>query len=368
MLPVRFAIIGCGRISNFHADPIIGLDGGALVAACDLLPDRRHEFGDKYSVPVYENYHTMLQQEQVDVVNILTPNGMHPAHAMDIMRRYRKHVVVEKPLALAWDDLDRMRSIADEAGVQIFPIYQNRYNKAVQKVRTDLLSGALGKVALGTVRLRWCRPQRYYDLSQWRGTWAMDGGTLVTQGIHFIDLLQYLLGDVQSVTARIATQLVNIEVEDTAVATLKFQSGALGVVEVTTTARPDIVYDENLEEASISILAENGMSILSGIAANLLSVYTLDIEAAEEHSEVYSHAYGTGHWPLLRDVIAQIQEDKPHPISFDEGIRAIRLLNAIYRSSEDNREVWLDEGVTSINLGRPDHKLSSQYTTFPEES
>ncbi len=361
MAPIRFAIIGCGRIANFHADPITDLPDAELVAVCDMIPERRQTFGQKYGVSMYANYHTMLRQEQVDVVCILTPNGMHPSHAMDIMRRYAKHVVVEKPLALAWADLGRMKAVADGAGVKIFPIYQNRYNKAVQKVRSDLLSGAFGKIALGTVRLRWCRPQRYYDRDSWRGTWAMDGGTLVTQGIHCIDLLQYLLGDVELVTARTATQLVNVEVEDTAVATLKFKNGALGAIEVTTTARPDDV------EASISILAENGMAILTGIASNLLSVFTLDPEAAAAHSEDFPHAYGTGHWSLLRDVVAEIRENKTHPISFEEGVRAIRLLNAIYRSAEDNREVYLDEGVTSRNLGRPDPELLDLYTTPPEE-
>ena len=194
----------------------------------------------------------------------------------------------------------------------------------------------------------------------------MDGGTLVTQGIHFLDLLQYLLGDVKSVVANIATQLVDVEVEDTAVVILKFESGALGAIEVTTAARPDIVYEEQLEEASISILSEHGMSVITGIAANVLSMYTSDPEAAELHSEDFNHAYGTGHIPLLKDVVADIREGIPHPISFEDGVSAIRLLNAIYRSAEDNREVYLHEEVTSRRLGQPDQDLSDQYTVFPE--
>tara|TARA_Y100001934_G_scaffold38047_1_gene44318 strand:- start:296 stop:1402 length:1107 start_codon:yes stop_codon:yes gene_type:complete len=367
MNTVRFAIIGCGRIANFHADPIVQMEDVELVAASDLILERRQAFNDKYHVPTYENYHTMLQQENIDVVCILTPNGMHPAHAIDVISRYQKHVVVEKPLALAWEDLGKMKKAADRAGVKIFPIYQNRYNKAVQKVRADLQSGHLGKVALGTVRQRWCRPQRYYDLSSWRGTWAMDGGALVTQGIHFIDLLQYLLGDVESVVANIATQLVDVEVEDTAVAILKFKTGALGAIEITTAARPNIVYENKLEEASISILSEYGMSIITGIAANELSTYTSDLEATEAHTEKFNHAYGTGHIPLLRDVVADIRHGIPHPISFEDGIGAIRLLNAIYRSAEDGREVYLSEELTSHNLGHPDQKLIDEYTVFPEK-
>lgn len=358
--PLRFAIIGCGRIAKNHVAPLAQLPGAKLVALCDLVAEKAHVYAGSHNLPVYANYHTMLLEEEVDVVCVLTPSGMHSAHAMDVMCRYRKHVVVEKPLVLAWGDLAKMKSTASECGVKIFPVYQNRYNKAVQKVRNDLLSGALGRPALGTVRVRWCRPQRYYNRDPWRGTWAMDGGALTNQGIHYIDLLQYLLGDVESVFARMATQLVRVEVEDTAVASVKFKNGALGVVEVTTAARP------NDFEASISILAENGAAIITGIACNHLSTYTLDPSMTSLYSEEFPDAYGLGHWQFFRDVIADLTKGVPHPISFDEGARAIRLLNALYRSAENNHEVRLDESVTSLNLGRSDPKLSALYETQPE--
>jgi predicted dehydrogenase len=359
MSGVRFALIGCGRIAKNHAGPLRDLSNAELVAVCDLREDRAQALSEKWGVRMYTNYHMMLRREDVEVVCILTPSGMHPAHAVDIMRGYGKHVVVEKPLALAWDDLAQMKSVADTQGVKIFPIYQNRYNRAVQKVRHDLVSGALGRPVLGTVRVRWCRPQRYYDRDPWRGTWAMDGGALTNQGIHYLDLVQYLLGDVESVTARIATQLVNVKVEDTAVATLRFKNGALGVIEVTTAARPDDL------EASVSVLAEKGTAILSGIACNQLSTYTLDPGAAAACSEDFPDAYGFGHWSFFRDVIRDVLEGTPHPISFEEGTRAIQLLNALYRSAEDNREVRLEEEVASWNLGRPDPKLSALYETPP---
>jgi UDP-N-acetyl-2-amino-2-deoxyglucuronate dehydrogenase len=355
--PVRFAVIGCGRIAKNHVQPLTETDGARLVALCDLVPERAAVYADNLGIPAFDNYHRMLQDVEIDVVDILTPSGMHPAHAIDIMHRYRKHVVVEKPMALAFDDVGAMREAAAAAGVRIFPVYQNRYNKAVQRVKRDLMAGVLGKPVLGTVRVRWSRGAAYYARDPWRGTWAMDGGALTNQGIHYIDLLQYLMGDVEAVTASTATRLVDVEVEDTAVATVKFASGALGVIEVTTAARPRDF------EASISVLAENGTAVLTGIAANQLETYTIDPAAQIESSENFPDAYGFGHWPFFRDVVADLRREQPHPISMDEGTRAIRLLNAIYRSAEDGREVRMAEGVASRRLGRADERLTALYTT-----
>ncbi len=358
--PLRVAIVGCGRIAKNHVGPLAEVPGLSLVAVCDLQRERAEALARPAQVPAYTNYHEMLARERVDVVSILTPSGMHPDHAVDIMERYRTHVVIEKPMALAFDDIARIRETAARAGVKVFPVYQNRYNKAVQRVRHDLVSGALGKPVLGTVRVRWSRGAAYYARDPWRGTWAMDGGALTNQGIHYIDLLQYLMGDIEAVTALTATRLVDIEVEDTAVATVRFANGALGVIEVTTAARPRDF------EASISVLAENGAAVLTGIAANQLETYTLDPEARAASSEEFPDAYGFGHWPFFRDVVADLGGGSPHPVSMDEGTRAIRLLNAIYRSAEDRREVRLDEGAVSRRLGRPDPRLTALYTTpFP---
>jgi UDP-N-acetyl-2-amino-2-deoxyglucuronate dehydrogenase len=358
----RFALIGCGRIAKNHARPLQEIAGARLVAAADVAPDRAKAFGDAYKVPVYANYHDMLRKEEADVVCILTPSGMHPPHAMDVIGRYGKHVAIEKPMALSLDDLPKMKALADRKGVKIFPIYQNRYNSAVQKVRTALASGALGKPVLGTVRVRWCRPQSYYDRDAWRGTWAMDGGAMTNQGIHYIDLLQYIMGDIESVFVRTGTQLVNVEVEDTAVGVATFKSGALGVIEITTAARPEDF------EASISVLAEKGTAILTGIAANQLSTFTLDPAATKSCSEDFPDAYGFGHWPFFKDVLADLAGEKPHPISFEEGSRPIRLLNALYRSSEDGAVVRLADNLASRKLGIRDEKLAKIYASLEDET
>jgi predicted dehydrogenase len=285
---------------------------------------------------------------------------MHPTHVVDILQRYGKHIVVEKPPALNLADLDRMRLAAEQAGKKIFPIYQHRYNKAVRLVREALQTGRLGKAALATVRVRWCRPQSYYNRDPWRGTWSLDGGALTNQGIHYLDLLLHLMGEPEQVSASIATRLVQAEVEDTAVATIRFPGGALGIIEVTTAARPRDF------EASLSVLAENGTAVLGGIACNELWTWTLDPDACAANSEAFPNVYGLGHTPLIRDVVAELLDGVPHPIPFSEGARAVRLLNAVYRSAEDGTPVLLQDRPASHRLGRPDSALEVRYLTQPE--
>jgi UDP-N-acetyl-2-amino-2-deoxyglucuronate dehydrogenase len=352
---LRFAIIGCGRVAGNHLSALRDQSGATLAAVCDIVPERARAYSSQFGIPWYDDYHTMLQREQVDVVNVITPSGMHPTHVLDVIRTHRKHVVVEKPMAMRLTDLPLMKSAAAEAGVKIFPVYQNRYNKAVVAVKKAVTEGALGKIALASMRLHWCRPQRYYNLSPWRGTWSMDGGAYTNQGIHYLDLLVHLNDDVESVYSRIATQLVTVEVEDTGVAVLRFSNGSLGTVESTTTHRPDD------KEASITILGEHGNCTIAGLAANKLASWSLDPALCGAVSEEIPNAYGLGHKPFLADVVADLQGIKPHPISFDDGSRAIRLLNALYRSAEDGKPVNLSDNLGSARFGRHDDKLFNLY-------
>lgn len=355
MKTLRFAAIGCGRVAGNHLNAIDKIPGAELVAVCDLVEERARGYSERFDVPWYKDYHEMLKAETVDVVNVITPSGMHATHVVDVIRSYRKHIVVEKPMSLRLSDIDLMKEAASEAGVKIFPVYQNRYNRAVQAVKKKLEENALGKISVTSMRLHWCRPQRYYDLSPWRGTWSMDGGAYTNQGIHYIDLLLYLGGEIESVYSQTATRLVNVEVEDTGVAVLRFANGSLGTIEATTTHRPDD------KEASITILGENGHVTIAGLAANKLTSWSLDPSICEAASEEIPNAYGYGHNPFLADVVSDLQGAKSHPISIEEGTKAIRLLNALYRSAEDGVPVRLDANLNSRRLGEHDEKLHAMY-------
>lgn len=359
---VGFAIIGCGRIAGNHLSAIQQVPQATLAAVCDLIPHRAEEYAREYQVPAYISYRRMLSSEKVDVVCILTPSGMHATHALEIMTRYGKHVVIEKPMALRLQDVQALQQASVVVGKKVFPVYQHRYNKAVCTVREAMCRGSLGIPALATMRVRWCRPQSYYDRDPWRGTWSLDGGALTNQGIHYLDLLLHLMGEVKGVHAVTATRLVKTEVEDVAVATLRFTNGALGLIEVTTAARP---YDF---EASISILGEKGTAVLGGIACNELMTWTLAPNLCAASSEVFDNVYGLGHVPFIRDVVKDLLDSVPHPISLEEGARAIHLLNAIYRSAEDGVAVLLKDQPASRLLGRPDPVLNARYMPPPEGS
>ena len=262
---VRIGIIGCGRVSGHHCRSIVETAGAELVAVCDLIPEKANLYHEQFGAKAYGNYHQMLiENPQIDTVAIITPSGMHYEHALDIISRYRRNIIVEKPTFMRPSQVTEAYTRAADSGVRIFAVFQNRHNLAVKRVLQGLAQGELGRVRSVAVRVRWCRPQRYYDLAPWRGTFSMDGGCLTNQGIHHIDLLRLTGGEVSSVSGVNRTLGVSIEVEDTAAASIAFKSGAIGTLEITTAARP-IDY-----EASLSLVCENGLAQIGGIAVNEL--------------------------------------------------------------------------------------------------
>lgn len=351
MVPLKFGLIGCGRIAGKHAQILCGIEGAKLACVCDIKHDRAMLFSKEYNVPWYRDYREMLEKENIDVVNILTPSGLHAKHAIDVAR-HKKHVVVEKPMALTLEDADKMIKVCAENQVKLFVVKQNRYNLAIKKLREAVEEGRFGKFVMGTVRLRWCRRQDYYDQDDWRGSWEYDGGVFANQASHHIDMLMWMMGEVESVFAKIATRLVDVEVEDTGVALLKFKNGALGVIEATTATRPKDI------EGSISILGEKGAVEVSGFAMNEMKVWNFQESFSEDKDVFIRHkqnppdVYGFGHTQFLKDVVSSIKGNSRILIDGLEGRKTLELINAIYQSAETGKEVFLDSRPIKSSLGR----------------
>jgi UDP-N-acetyl-2-amino-2-deoxyglucuronate dehydrogenase len=349
---LRFALVGCGRISKRHSE-LLGenqIKGAGLVAVCDKVLSKAEAISSKYGVPAYSCYHEMMQSEKVDVVVILTESGVHAANTIDLAK-YGAHIVVEKPMALTLADADAMIEACDRHGVKLFVVKQNRFNVPVVQLRNALESGRFGKLIMGTVRVRWCRPQAYYDQDPWRGTWAYDGGVLTNQASHHVDLLEWMMGDVESVFAKSKQALADIEAEDTAVVMLKFKNGALGVIEATTAIRPKDL------EGSISVLGETGSVEIGGFAVNEMKTWNFSEMTDEDESviEKYSvnppNVYGFGHQAYYEHVVDCIQNKTPQLVDGLKGRKSLELINAIYESIETGKEVYLNFSPKYSKLG-----------------
>jgi len=361
---IQVGLLGCGRVAGHHCLSISETEGVKLAAVCDLVVERAQQISEKYQVPYYTDYHQMLQKHpDIDVVAIMTPSGMHSEHSREVIEIYKKHIIVEKPTFMKPSEAHYVFRLGIENNVKIFPVFQNRYNKAVKRVRRAVIEGELGDIRIISVRVRWCRPQKYYDMAPWRGTYSHDGGALTNQGIHHVDLLRFFGGSVSRVNASMRTLGVDVEVEDTVVATIEYVSGAVGVVECTTAARPDDF------EASLSIVGEKGFAQIGGVGVNELQYFSPDPSQCSLFSEqfigVEGHGavYGFGHFQLYQDVVGNLTVDLPYPINHEDCIETLSLLHAFYRSDEIDQWVLVDDTNQSSRLGRSDDKISDVYRT-----
>lgn len=346
-----FALVGCGRIAKRHAELLSGVIPEAkLVAVCDIDAKKAQTFGEQYGVAWYTDMSEMMTQAEPDVVSVLTPSGMHCKHVLELAP-FGKHIVVEKPMSLTLEDADKMISASDSHGCRLFVVKQNRFNVPVIKLRNAIEKQRFGKLVMGTVRVRWCRPQSYYDMDSWRGTWSLDGGVLTNQASHHVDLLEWMMGEVESVYARSTTALVNIEAEDTAIAILKFKSGALGCIEATTATRPKDL------EGSISILGEKGSVEIGGFAVNQMKTWSFtenesdDEDVMEKYSVNPPNVYGFGHQAYYEHVLDCLGNGQQQLVDGLEGRRSLELINAIYESIETNKEVSLRFTPKRCKLG-----------------
>lgn len=348
--------MGCGRISARHAE-LLGtgkIKGANLTAVCDTDLSKARKLGEKYSVPYYETISETMQHHSIDVVSVLTESGNHASHVCEIAAA-GKHVIVEKPMALSLTDADKMIAACHNSNVELFVVKQNRHNLPIIKLKQAVDEKRLGELVLGTVRVRWCRKQEYYDQAPWRGTWQMDGGVIANQASHHIDLLQWIMGDVESVFARSSQAIADIEAEDTMIVSLKFKNGGLGIIEATTASRPKDL------EGSISILGTKGSVVVGGFSVNRMQEWQFeqqnkeDIQILSQYSENPPNVYGFGHQKYYEGIVQHLSRENNADIepivSGREGRKSLQLISAIYESIEENREIFLDKSRGSKRLG-----------------
>lgn len=336
---LRVALLGCGRISRNHIDAIERVEGIRVSAVCDVAEERAREVAARLDVPWFTSYEDMLSRAPCDIVSICTPSGMHPSHGAQAARA-GKHVVSEKPMAISLAGADELVRACDEAGVQLFVVKQNRLNPAIQLLRRAVDRGRFGRLYMLNCTVRWTRPQEYYDQAPWRGTWEFDGGAFMNQASHYVDLIQWIGGPVESVMARTATLARRIESEDSGVAVLRFRSGALGTIEVTM-----LTYPRNLE-GSITVLGERGSVKIGGTAVNRVehwefADYDDDDKLVESVSTNPPSVYGFGHEGYYRNVVSALRGEATPFTHGREGRKSLELILGIYESARSGCEVPL---------------------------
>ncbi len=335
---VGFAVIGCGRIAPRHFEAIKNLEDAQLVAVIDVIEERAIKAAGQNGCDWYSDFHEVLRRPDVNVVNICTPSGLHAQIGIEAAKA-GKHVVVEKPMALSLTDADRLIAACQDAGVKLFVVHQNRFNTAIRKLRAAVEAGKFGKFTHANATIRWHRDQAYYDSAAWRGTWAMDGGVLMNQSIHNIDLLQWMMGPVESVFAYTATRLRRIQAEDVATAVLRFRNGALGVIEASST-----IYPKNLEE-TLSIFGETGTVVVGGVAVNRIQTWRFADLAESEEAVLTAQetdppsVYGFGHLAYMKNVLDSIITGHSPAVDGPEGRKALEIILGIYASVRSGQRV-----------------------------
>lgn len=337
---IRFALAGCGRISKNHFNSIKQhAERAELVGICDTDPKALAAAKKETGAKGYSNLTEMLADTNADIVALCTPSGLHPEQTIEVAASGR-HVMTEKPMATRWRDGIRMVKACDDARVRLFVVKQNRRNSTLQLLKRTVDKERFGRIYLVNLNVFWTRPQSYYDSAAWRGTWEFDGGALMNQASHYIDLIDWLIGPVESLQAYTSTLARNIEVEDTGVVNLRWRSGALGTINVTM-----LTYPKNLE-GSITIIGEKGTARVGGVAVNEIQHWEFaepdpDDELIKEANYETTSVYGFGH-PLYYDNVIKVLRGEAEPETDGrEGLKSLEILIAAYLSARDGKRVAL---------------------------
>lgn len=337
---IKVALVGCGRIANNHLGAMEKhADRMEVVEVCDVDPAALEQAVKRTGAKGFANLGDMLKSSEADIVVLTTPSGLHPEQAIEVARA-GKHVMTEKPMATRWHDGLAMVKACDEANVRLFVVKQNRRNATLQLLKRAVEQGRFGKIYSVALNVFWTRPQAYYDSAKWRGTWEFDGGAFMNQASHYIDLLDWIVGPVESVMAYTGTLARDIEVEDSGVAAVRWRSGAMGTLNVTM-----LTYPKNME-GSITILGEKGTVRIGGVAVNEVLTWEFaepheDDEKIKSASYETTSVYGFGH-PLYYDnVIQTLRGEAEAETDGREGLKSLELLIAMYLSSRDGKRVAL---------------------------
>ena len=344
---MKYALIGCGRIATNHVKAVIN-NGLEFVAACDIVPENietllaKHDLQNDTSIARYEDYKKMIEEHpEIELIAIATSSGIHAEIALYCIDK-GINVIIEKPMAMSIADADEIIRRSEEKGVVVSACHQNRFNVAVQKTRQAIESGRFGAMSHGSIHVRWNRNKAYYDQATWRGTWAEDGGCLMNQCIHGIDLLRWMMGnEVEEVYGVTKQQFHHyLEAEDIGMAVVKFKNGAVGTIEGTVN-----VYPKNLEE-TLYLFGENGTVKIGGTSTNNIDVWDFadESEADTENKglkEATSNVYGNGHTSLYADVIDAVKNHRKAYVDAVAGRNALEMILAIYKSVKTGAPVKL---------------------------
>ncbi|MFR6257505.1 MAG: Gfo/Idh/MocA family protein [Anaerovoracaceae bacterium] len=341
---MKYVLIGCGRIATNHMKAALNNDL-EISAICDVIPEKmdellaKHDLQDNTSIKRYTDYKQMLEEIKPELASIATESGIHAEIALYCIEQ-RVNLIIEKPMAMSMEDADKIIKLSNEKGIKVSACHQNRFNVAVQQLRKAIEGGRFGKLSHGSIHVRWNRDHGYYDQASWRGTWAQDGGALMNQCIHGIDLLRWMMGDeIEEIYGATRQQFHDyLEAEDVGMAVVKFKNGSIGTIEGTTN-----VYPKNLEE-TLYIFGENGTVKIGGTSTNNIDVWDFadETEADNENKglkEETSNVYGNGHTSLFADVIDAIKNDRTPYVDAVAGRNALEVVLSIYKSQKTGNVV-----------------------------
>lgn len=350
---IKLAVVGCGRVAQHYKNIFSShsLTGYILVGFCDKDTTKSSLLASYFNTDSFDDLVQMLKSTKPDLVLILTPSGSHYEHAK-ICLNFGCHVLVEKPMTMIPSEAIDLKNISFKKNLMLGVVFQNRLNPSIQILNEQIKAGRFGRIVTATIRLRWCRYQDYYD-DEWHGTWANDGGVINQQAIHHVDALNWLVGPIQSVNALITKRINKLEAEDTLVATVKFENGALGTIEATTAARPKDI------EASLSIIGEKGIVVIGGIALNKIETWSFidthprDQNIPLEYSQEVPTGYGLSHLTYLQNSFNTLLNGKiSPPANAEDALKTCEIIHALYFSHENHKWANISDKPISDKLGK----------------